>query len=322
MGDSPGERHEPFEGLILDDAFVRGGQYEPPARTREAIARLAGQDTSWRRPAAPPAPGGSFSPHSRRQAATRRSWPVSALFVGLVAVLVAALLGAWQSGSRVAVFVVVVAGWLVSLCLHEFAHAVAAYAGGDRSVRLKGYLRLDIRRYAHPVTSFILPVLFVVLGGIGLPGGAVWIDHAALHSRRLRSLTSLAGPATNAACAVVCLVPPALAARSDATLVRHLPFWSALAFLGFLQVTATIINLLPVPGLDGWGVLEPYLPPHVVDVGRRIAPFGALILFFLLFRFASVSGQLGDAVGHVGSAVGVPSWLAGWGYHLFRFWSS
>jgi hypothetical protein len=43
---SPGA--DPFDNLVLDDDFVRGGSYEPPARTRVAIARYGGRQTSWR----------------------------------------------------------------------------------------------------------------------------------------------------------------------------------------------------------------------------------------------------------------------------------
>ena len=39
----------------------------------------------------------------------------------------------------------------------------------------------------------------------------------------------------------------------------HRVFWAGMAFLGFLQVTAVLLNLLPIPGLDGYGALEPHL---------------------------------------------------------------
>lgn len=45
---TPPESGDEFEGLVLDDNFVRGGAYEPPARTRVAIARFGDQQTSWR----------------------------------------------------------------------------------------------------------------------------------------------------------------------------------------------------------------------------------------------------------------------------------
>ena len=51
---------DPFDNVVLDDDFVRGGSYEPPARTRVAIARFGGQQTSWRH-------GGGLHDQSRQR---------------------------------------------------------------------------------------------------------------------------------------------------------------------------------------------------------------------------------------------------------------
>lgn len=99
----------------------------------------------------------------------------------------------------------VISGWLVSLCLHEFGHAFTAWRFGDRDVAVRGYLTLDPRRYAHPMLSLGLPMLFIALGGIGLPGGAVYL-HTFFMSPRRRTLVSLAGPAMNLVLAVLLLV--------------------------------------------------------------------------------------------------------------------
>ena len=113
---------------------------------------------------------------------------VSPWFLALVAVTV---LGGFLAASATTrpvlttgIVLLVLAGWAVSLCLHEFGHAYTAYRGGDRSVRAKGYLTLDIRRYADLGLSLVLPVFFLLLGGIPLPGGAVWIDHGAIRPAR------------------------------------------------------------------------------------------------------------------------------------------
>lgn len=74
-------------------------------------------------------------------------------------------------------FLMVLGGWGVSLCLHEFGHAYVAYRGGDREVYFKGYLTLDPRKYTDPVFSIVLPLLILAIGGIPLPGGAVFINH-------------------------------------------------------------------------------------------------------------------------------------------------
>jgi Zn-dependent protease len=63
-------------------------------------------------------------------------------------------------------FLVVLVGWIFSLCLHEFSHALVAYYGGDTSVRDKGYLTFNPLKYTHPLYSIVLPLLFLVMGGI------------------------------------------------------------------------------------------------------------------------------------------------------------
>ena len=48
-------------------------------------------------------------------------------------------------------FLVVLIGWIFSLCLHEFSHSLVAYYGGDTTVREKGYLTFNPLKYTHPV---------------------------------------------------------------------------------------------------------------------------------------------------------------------------
>ena len=62
---------------------------------------------------------------------------------------------------------------------------------------------------------------------------------------------------------------------------------AAVAFLGFLQLTALLLNILPIPGLDGYGALEPHLSPETQRaVGSGRATFGFLILLVLLLGTA------------------------------------
>jgi len=71
-------------------------------------------------------------------------------------------------------FVIIFFGWIFSLCLHEFSHALVAYYGGDTTVKDKGYLTFNPLKYTHPFLSLILPLIILLMGGIGLPGGAVY----------------------------------------------------------------------------------------------------------------------------------------------------
>jgi Zn-dependent protease len=241
----------------------------------------------------------------------------SPIFLGLVALFVVAGWLAVTDGGGWTVFLFVTTGWVVSLCLHEFAHALVAFFGGDRSVAEKGYLTLDPRHYADPGLSLVLPILIVLIGGIGLPGGAVWVNRGAIRSRWTLSLMSFAGPAANILMAVACLVPLGLGwVELD---VDTLSFSSALAFLGFLQISAVLLNLLPMPGLDGYGILAPHLP---VELRAKLSPlsrWGILIVFGLLWLPGPNEAFFG-AVEDLIALAGVPDGLTSEGYHLYRFW--
>lgn len=183
---------------------------------------------------------------------------ISPVFLGITAVTAAAGWALWAdfaADARVVVFLFVTSAWVVSLCLHEYAHARTALHSGDISVAAKGYLTLNPLAYTHALLSVVLPVLFVVLGGIGLPGGAVFVERHRIRGRLRHSLISAAGPLTNVLFALVCTAPFWLDALDGVPET----FRFALAFLALLQVTAAILNFLPVPGLDGYGVLEPWL---------------------------------------------------------------
>jgi Zn-dependent protease len=211
-------------------------------------------------------------------------------------------------------FLIVLLGWVFSLCLHEFAHALVAYWGGDTSVREKGYLTFNPLKYTHPVYSLLLPLLFLLMGGIGLPGGAVYIERWRLRDRRWESLVSLAGPFANALLALTLGLILRLG-RPSADGV-----WPALAFLALLQISAVVLNLIPLPPFDGYGVIEPYLP---VSLQMRLAETRGVLswLIFLLLWYVPLIGNLfWGAIFFFSRLAGIPLQLAGLGLSQFMFW--
>jgi Zn-dependent protease len=211
------------------------------------------------------------------------------------------------------IVLLVLGGWAVSLCLHEFGHAAVAYRGGDRSVREKGYLTLDIRRYTDVGLSFVLPIFILLVGGIPLPGGAVWINHGAIRSRGARSLVSLAGPATN-------LVLGGVLTAAVAMVEMPIGLAVGLSCLAFIQVIAFVLNILPIPGLDGFGVIEPFLPLNMRRMAARVRPWAPLVLFLLIIGVPGVSSVFFQAGGTVFAAVGGDARLAFAGYSELLFW--
>lgn len=245
----------------------------------------------------------------------------SPIFLAIVAVTAGGGVLAWQVGndieplSYVGVFIFVIAGWIVSLCLHEFAHAFTAWRFGDHGVAMRGYLTLNPFKYTHPLLSLILPIMFIALGGIGVPGGAVYV-RTSFMTKWQRTVVSLSGPLTNVLFAVVLLAVTALFYDPD-----HSVFWAGMAFSGFLQVTAAVLNLLPVPGLDGYGALEPHLSP---DTQRALAPAKQWGLFVLLILFIAtpLSQYFFAVITWFVDMSGVDRYLVGDGLRLTQFWSA
>jgi Zn-dependent protease len=241
---------------------------------------------------------------------------ISPFFLALVAATVGgAVLAAVGTGPVLVTGIVllVLGGWAVSLCLHEFAHALVAHRSGDTAVRARGYLTLDIRRYTNVGLTFVLPVIYLLLGGIPLPGGAVWIDHGAIRSRAARSLVAFAGPAVNLVLALALVLAVALVPMS-------IGLAAGLSCLALIQVLAFVLNILPVPGLDGFGVLEPYLSYGARRFADRVRPWAPLVLLVLLLGVPGASRVLFGVGDALFGALGGNGALAGAGYDALLFW--
>ncbi|MET0699720.1 MAG: site-2 protease family protein [Mycobacterium sp.] len=250
----------------------------------------------------------------------RQSVRPSPIFLAIVALTAVGGVLAWLAAASrgplayAGVFIFVIAGWLVSLSLHEFGHAFTAWRFGDRDVELRGYLTLNPLKYSNPLLSLGLPLLFIALGGIGLPGGAVYLRTWSM-TKRQRTLVSLAGPFANVLLAIVLLAVTAVFWDSD-----HLAFWGAMAFLGFLQVTAVVLNLLPIPGLDGYNALEPHLSYDTQRALSGFKQYGFFILLILLIA-PPLNQAFFSLIYWFVELSGVPAGLSGLGGQLTRFWS-
>ncbi|MBD1945205.1 tetratricopeptide repeat protein [Coleofasciculus sp. FACHB-712] len=213
----------------------------------------------------------------------------------------------------VAVFVCL--GWIVSVCIHEFGHAVVAYWGGDTSVKDKGYLTLNPLKYTDPTLSLVLPVVFLLIGGIALPGAAVYINQSQLRNRWWKSAVSAAGPI----------------ASVIVTLLLTIPFWlgwvtpfsqhwigPALAFLIILQISVIQFNFLPIPPLDGYGIIEPWLPNQTQIKLRKLSKYGIIALFILLSFVKPLNLLFWKSAFTIGALLGVPMELVWKGYASFN----
>ncbi|MEO1403475.1 MAG: tetratricopeptide repeat protein [Cyanobacteria bacterium J06635_1] len=227
---------------------------------------------------------------------------------------------------------VVFAGWVVSVCLHEFGHAVVAYYGGDTSVKDKGYLTLNPLKYTNPGLSLMMPLLFLLLGGIPLPGAAVYIHQSRLKNRLWKSAVSAAGPLASFLCAVLIavglsvarsgvyrqLATGAASANTLATAFSQIWFFQAMAFLLTLEVAAVLLNLLPMPGLDGYGIIEPWLPPRLRVRFDKLRRYGFIVLFAAFWLVPSFNAGFWGIVDAIAQFLGVSPVFAAYGFMIFR----
>ncbi|NJP08972.1 MAG: site-2 protease family protein [Leptolyngbyaceae cyanobacterium RU_5_1] len=211
--------------------------------------------------------------------------------------------------------IVIFLGWTISVCLHEFGHAVVAYWGGDTSVKEKGYLTLNPLKYTDPQVSLLFPLIFLLMGGIALPGGAVYINHNRLRDRVWKSAVSAAGPVTNSLLVLLLAIPFQLGWIDLGNMGW---FEGSLAFLILLQASAVVLNLLPIPSLDGYGIIEPWLPERIQNRLNKIGSYGLWIIFGLFLFVPAFSRAFWQFVLSITDLVGIPRSAIALGSDLFH----
>jgi Zn-dependent protease len=241
-----------------------------------------------------------------------------------VAVLLAIVIGGGYMTTRsdlqaAGVYVFIIGGWIASVSAHEFGHALAADLGGDHSVRGNGYLSFNPLKYTHVMLSIVMPVIFLLMGGIPLPGGAVYINRAALRGPKWQSVVSAAGPLASLFIAVLLAIPFMLNLVSPGVIEAARFFWASLAGLIMLNVAGILLNLLPIPPLDGFGIIAPWLTPNIRNYLYRFAAYGFLLVFIALIWIQPVNDALWSAVDTLIAAFRVNPDLARAGISLLIF---
>ena len=95
---------------------------------------------------------------------------------------------------------------------------------------------------------------------------------------------------------------------------------AGLSCLALIEVLAFVLNILPVPGLDGFGVIEPYLSDGARRLAERVRPWAPLVLLVVLLGLPGASRVLFGIGDVLFAAVGGNSALAGAGYNALLFW--
>ncbi len=193
---------------------------------------------------------------------------------------------------------IVIAVVLFSLSIHESAHAWTADWLGDPTGRSLGRVTLNPLAHIDPMGSIVVPLLGFVMGGFIFG----WAKPVPVDSRRLQNprkdhiLIAAAGPATNVVAVLAFLIvlktinflAPSLSGGDH----TFYPLFLFFCYVGLrLNVLLAVLNLIPIPPLDGSWVLSGLLPHHLSVLYDRIRPYGFMLLLLLLF-----SGALGGII--------------------------
>jgi Zn-dependent protease len=177
---------------------------------------------------------------------------------------------------------------LVAIPVHELGHALAAYAVGDRSVRYFGYLTPNPRRFLDPLGVI---AVFVALVGWGrrVPVQPNRISTPAQHV-----IHELGGPVANLVVAIVLgLLWQVLGRMGMASALQLSPalLGAAIYVIVFLNLSMFAFQLLPIPGLDGWAVIEAIFRSrnarffYNVNSRRQQIWVGCIVVIFLFQLF-------------------------------------
>jgi Zn-dependent protease len=190
---------------------------------------------------------------------------------------------------------------LLSLTVHEAAHAWSADALGDPTARQLGRVSLNPVVHIDPIGTLLFPLL-AMFTNLPLIGWAkpVPVNSANLHGhwKRKFMMIAAAGPASNLVLAVIGAIGVRLIGFEGGTNPATSQIFQFLLMMVVLNVLLAVFNMLPVPPLDGGNVLMGLLRGRASELFNRMRPFGMIILYALL-----ISGILWQIVGPVQDAI-------------------
>ncbi|OGT41286.1 MAG: peptidase [Gammaproteobacteria bacterium RIFCSPHIGHO2_12_FULL_37_34] len=176
---------------------------------------------------------------------------------------------------------------LFAISLHEVAHGLLASWFGDQTAKLSGRLSLNPLKHIDPIGTVLLPLVMLMVSNF-IFGWAkpVPVDPRNLHHpRRDMAFVALAGPLSN----IVMAFCWGLIAKTGMMLEGGGNGWLGipLVYMGtagiMINVVLGVLNLIPIPPLDGGKVLMSILPPRLAYHVGFLEPYGFLILVLLLF---------------------------------------
>lgn len=185
--------------------------------------------------------------------------------------------------SSVQTFIVWVIPVLFAITCHEVAHGWVAKKLGDPTAMMLGRLTLNPFKHIDPIGTVLVPAVLFISGGMifgwAKPVPVTWENLK--NPARDMSLVAIAGPLANLAMALLWLMVIKIA-----VMINVGSYVELMIYMGYAGVTINlvllILNLLPIPPLDGSRIIHFMLPPRVAYQYSRLEPYGLIIMVVLL----------------------------------------
>jgi len=169
---------------------------------------------------------------------------------------------------------------LFAITVHETAHGWVASLLGDHSARMMGRLTLNPIKHIDLIGTLVVPAfLYFTAGFIFGWAKPVPVNFSALRSPKKDMLwVAIAGPMSNFIMAIIWLVTIFVAINTGSQ------FLADMAQIGIqINLLLAVLNLLPLPPLDGGRVVSALLPPKISYQFDQLEAYGLFILLGLLF---------------------------------------
>lgn len=180
---------------------------------------------------------------------------------------------------------------LFAITLHEAAHGWMANKLGDPTAKALGRISLNPIRHIDPIGTVVVPLALLMLSGFIIG----WAKPVPVEMRYFKqpvkdmAIVALAGPASNflMACgwALVAVIGQMMLSPGDTVAGFIIQMGNAGITINLILM---VLNLLPIPPLDGGRVVAGVMPPQMANAFMRIEAYGLFIVIFLL-----VTGILG-----------------------------
>jgi Zn-dependent protease len=191
---------------------------------------------------------------------------------------------------------------LFAITIHEAAHGWAAYKMGDPTAYSMGRVTLNPIAHIDLFGTIILPVLMVIMGAppFGWAKPVPVNPYNLKNPRRDNLIISAVGPLSNLSVALVAFIMiqilkaanPNLLYGDYSSLLSGL--FMILYYFVLINVILAVFNMIPIPPLDGSGVLMGFLSPEAAQKYERLQPYGFFIVLLLL-----MTGIIGRILGFI-----------------------